>query len=344
MLNYGRTIHVRNVNEALPIALMLLRQAGVPSESRGLKTVRLPGPLMTVYSNPEERVLFGETRDANPFFHLMDALWMLSGSNRVDLPALFLPRIKQYSDDGVSFHGSYGYRLRYLNGFDQINRACDILAKKPDSRQVVLTIWDPRLDLGATTKDVPCNDMVMVDIVDGAVCITVCCRSNDAVWGAYGANAVQFSMLQEYIAARLELRVGYYVQMSNNLHVYDDNAYWQKYMQGEYDHTHIHNPYMAGVVMHPLATDAKDAALLFRDCVFLAHHVEVQGPDDMDVVPYESFYFATVVVPVLRAWKRRLAGDLDGALRHIENVQAWDWRTAMQSWIKRRIDNQGATK
>ena len=32
------------------------------------------------------------------------------------------------------------------------------------------------------------------------LCMTVCNRSNDMLWGAYGANVVHMSMLQEFVA------------------------------------------------------------------------------------------------------------------------------------------------
>jgi hypothetical protein len=51
--------------------------------------------------------------------------------------------------------------------------------------------------------------------------LTVCCRSNDAIWGAHGANAVHFSVLQEYLAARIGVGVGTMYQWSNNYHAYE---------------------------------------------------------------------------------------------------------------------------
>jgi hypothetical protein len=40
-------------------------------------------PVVTCYSAPTQRVLFSPMRDANPFFHLMEALWMLAGRDDV---------------------------------------------------------------------------------------------------------------------------------------------------------------------------------------------------------------------------------------------------------------------
>lgn len=338
----GNVLHVRNVNEALPLGLMMLKEYGVPAESRGMKTIRVPGPVMTVYERPYERVLFGEVRDANPFFHLFDALWLLSGSNRAELPAMFLPRIMDFSDDGTSFYGAYGYRLRYAFGVDQIQYACRLLKKKPDTRQVVMAIWHPR-DLGAVTKDLPCNDTIALDIVDDALNITVFNRSNDAIWGAYGANAVQFSVLQEYIANMVDVNVGTYCQVSNNFHAYVDNPYWKNFVAGEYDHTHVHHPYM-GATETPfrLAFGQEDGMNVFRDCVYLAHAVETHTLDN-DIV-FTSIFFNDVVEPALRAWFSHKSKEYDAALDHLTRVQAWDWRTVMSQWIIKRADKRAMDK
>ena len=50
--------------------------------------------------------------------------------------------------------------------------------------------------------------------------MTVCCRSNDIIWGTYGTNAVHFSMLQEYLAARLNAQLGVYRHISDSFHAY----------------------------------------------------------------------------------------------------------------------------
>lgn len=56
--------------------------------------------------------------------------------------------------------------------------------------------------------------------------MTVFNRSNDLIWGTLGANVVHFSVLQEYMAARLGVKVGVYNQVSNNLHVYTAPERW----------------------------------------------------------------------------------------------------------------------
>ena len=340
---YGAILRVNNVNEALPLGLTLLQERGVLSESRGLHTMRVPGPVSTVYSQPRQRVLFDTLRDANPFFHLIESLWVLSGSNRVELPKYFLDNISQFSDDGVVFHGAYGHRLRNAFGFDQIERACEMLKRKPDTRQVVLSIWNPIMDLGKATKDMPCNDMVMLDIVEGQLNMTVCNRSNDAVWGAYGANAVQFSVLQEFIAIMVGVKVGYYVQQSNNYHVYTDNPFWLKFREGEYEHGHVHNPYsLDSVHPYPLAVDATDAMLLYYDCIHMATRVE-QG-EDIRTVEYASEFGRTMIEPVVRAYTLYKMKLYASSMAVIQDLPASDWRLAMFEWVQRRAQRASDKK
>jgi len=54
-------------------------------------------------------------------------------------------------------------------------------------------------------------------------------RSNDMVWGCYGANAVHFSFLHEFIGRSTGLPLGTYTQVSVNLHAYIDGKMGKVY-------------------------------------------------------------------------------------------------------------------
>ena len=76
-------------------------------------------------------------------------------------------------------------------GGDQITSAINILKSNSDSRQVIIQIWDPN-DLERTdTKDKACNLCVVFRKRGKVLDMTVYNRSNDMLWGAYGANVVQ---------------------------------------------------------------------------------------------------------------------------------------------------------
>lgn len=228
---------VRNASDALSKGLSTLSVNGEVETSRNGSVLVLPDPVMTTYWAPEERVVFSPARNANPFFHLFESLWMLAGRNDLDYLAQFLPRYKDYSDDGKTAHGAYGYRWRHFFGFDQLEAAVFELKKNPNSRRVVISMWDGGVETAKFAndfcygdpaavllggKDVPCNTHIYLDRRNNRLNMTVCCRSNDAVWGAYGANVVHFSFLMEYLAAAIGCPMGEMRQFSNNFHAYMD--------------------------------------------------------------------------------------------------------------------------
>lgn len=150
---------------------------------------------------------------------------MLAGHNNVSFPARFAANIANYSDDSQTLNGAYGFRWRHHFASDQIQWVIQHLGADQDSRRAVIVMWDPSVDMhgcNVGSKDVPCNTTVYFrrDAKTKALNMTVSNRSNDIVWGCYGANAVHMSMLHEFVADSLHWEVGTYVQFSNNWHVY----------------------------------------------------------------------------------------------------------------------------
>ena len=188
-----RVINARNINEAYAYGVAMLREYGFTEPSRAGEVEVLPTPVTTRYLSPMERVLLAPGRVGNPVFHLMSAIWMMAGENHARWLDQF---VKDFSP-------------RYA----EIN---------PKDRQAVLQMWDPDTDLGGDWKDRPCNLCVLPRVNNGCLDITVMNRSNDIIWGLYGENHVQFSLLQEYIAASLGIPIGTYWHVSNNFHGYTD--------------------------------------------------------------------------------------------------------------------------
>lgn len=136
------------------------------SPSRNGDVIMVDEPITVTYERPLERVLHSRVRDCNPFFHLYEALWMLAGRNDVAPLAFYNSNIANYSDDGSTFNGAYGYRWRHgwkheepvwsehfgqnidvEKEFDQLNIIVDHLKKDPTSRRVVLQMWNIQDDL-----------------------------------------------------------------------------------------------------------------------------------------------------------------------------------------------------
>lgn len=190
----------------------------------------------TIITNPYRRVFGGYNRNPNVFFLLAEAMWIFIGRKDVRFLTLFNKKMETFSDDGQVFHAPYGFRLRHwgvrsedkyneenlhaAQGYDQVEDAIRLLYNNPNTRQVVMSIWNTDLDLGTKTKDIPCNDMIMLKIRDGKLITTIQNRSNDLHLGL-PTNVFQFSFLTEMMAGCLGIELGTQTHNSQSLHIYD---------------------------------------------------------------------------------------------------------------------------
>ncbi len=315
-----------NVNTAYAELWPKLKVFGVREKSRNGDVLVFPGPYLTTYFYPRERVLFDPERDANPVFHLMEAIWMLAGRDDVEFLLAYNARYIDYAEpDTGKVHGAYGARWREAFGFDQIKEIIDVLTIDRTSRQAVLQMWDANFDLGQDDrKDRPCNTHAYFDLRGGVLNMTVCCRSNDMVWGAYGANVVHFSMLQELIAHALGVHMGTYTQMSNNAHVYVDLDIVQRHLTSNPD---THDPYMSNEVVPLHMMNLGDDYDFFLDeCDYFCHN--------MTYVPENSFL--KMARRVQMAYIARKRGDPDWRSLLGDLSLRIDWVRAFLNWAERR--------
>lgn len=175
--------------------------------------------------NPRERWVVSRLPAINPAFAIAEVFWILAGSNDASFINFWNPSLPKFSGSGNVYHGAYGYRIINHFGVNQLERAYHALKNNPDSRQVVIQIWDVKSDLpnesGApVSSDIPCNLFSMLKVRDGKLEWTQVMRSNDLYRGT-PYNLVQFTTLQEILAGWLGLDVGGYYQISDSLHVYE---------------------------------------------------------------------------------------------------------------------------
>lgn len=340
-LKSGYAVTARNVNGMLQEAMWALAINGVPGESRNGPTLVMPGPTLLTYRCPEERVLFNAVRNANPFFHLMESLWMLAGRNDVAFVEQFVKRMTEFSDDGEVLHGAYGFRWRNWFAFDQLDSILEHLIEKPNTRRAVVSMWSPNGDLAASEgvggidgKDVPCNTHIYFNIDDGALDMTVCNRSNDLVWGACGANAVHLSVLQEYLASSLGIEVGTYFQFTNNLHLYTERfAIEDLKLRYAADDRYV--------------AQGEERLGTFRliTCARSAWDDDLRKfmSDPLGDTMYEDPFFNGVAAPMYAAWHehkhsaRHYAGVVTA-----NAIAADDWRVACLEWLNRSGDARKA--
>lgn len=336
-------------------------------ESRNGPVLQYQMPVLILYRNPRFRVLLNSARDANPFFHLYESVWMLAGKNEVDKLAYYVPRMKTFSDDGVHLHGAYGFRWRHRFGYDQLDWIVEHLKHDPDSRRCVLQMWDAGGDVVPSDlfmadnggKDTPCNTQAYFSIRSCAGCggsgymsdiaykecanpnqvctvckgshslkqflyMTVCNRSNDLVWGCLGANAVHFSYLQEYLAARIGVGIGYYYQFTNNLHVYADNFEPEAWLSDIETYPYKPNTQFISMIQDPERFEKE--LIWVADAPVTSPYLGCQEP-----------WFKNLIIPAMLAYTHYKEGDLFQALDSAGDILQDDWRTACVRWLTRRL-------
>lgn len=165
----------------------------------------------------------------NPAFAIAEVVWLVNGRNDSAFLNYFNPRLPAFAGKGDLYFGAYGFRLRKSFGVDQLTRAASTLRSNPDSRQVVLQIWNSASDLPDSDGkpvdvDVPCNIMAMLKVRAGKLEWTQVMRSNDLFLG-FPHNVVQFSTLQEIMAGWIGVQPGEYHHLSNSFHLYEKDDY-----------------------------------------------------------------------------------------------------------------------
>lgn len=352
-------IEARNVQHALVQGGAWLSRDGEQEPSRDGPVLVATTPVSTVYERPWERVLLDPVRDANPFFHLMESVWMLAGRRDPQWLDRYVRNFSaRFAEEGGEQHGAYGYRWRrhFARGMDrqeveidQLLQVAEMLRRDPTTRRAVLAMWDPTVDLNLPSRDLPCNTHVYFrsrpgddhDVGVRLLDITVCNRSNDIVMGAYGANAVHMSIMGEVVAGLAGMRLGRYTQVSNNFHVYLRDLAKMPEALGEdaYASGTIEVQPICGHYDDPLEiTDA--ATRVMRDCTAFCQTVSADGEQDYLYQFAQSDWFRNTVIPMQQAHDLWREGRREDAINWlmIDDRQRSDWLRAGLEWMQRRMD------
>jgi len=170
---------------------------GVKVSPRGNLTLEIPQKTISV--DMRFPVLVNSKRSLSYKFMAAEALWILTGDNRVESIAKYNSRIREFSDDGVTFFGAYGPRIA-----TQLDYVITKLRSDPDTRQAGLTIWREN---PPATKDVPCTVAIFFNIRQDQINCHVFMRSSDA-WLGVPYDVFNFSMLSYAVCNYLNNAVG----------------------------------------------------------------------------------------------------------------------------------------
>lgn len=189
------------------------------------KNVLEVGPAVLQLFNPRNRLLcFNKMRNIKRYCY-GEALWYMSGSNKLEFIEKYSKFWKHISDDGITCNSAYGKYIFYdmyptddcwSSQWEYVRRT---LQNDPTSRQAVIHIKPIQC---APTKDMVCTYVLQFSLRNNKLSLTVNMRSNDFYKGLT-YDVFQFTLLQELMAAQLDVELGEYVHIANNLHIYEED-------------------------------------------------------------------------------------------------------------------------
>ncbi len=227
MVEFACVIEEDNFTDLYKALMLKLLKDGIVTEPRGMKTYELMNANL-VLTNPRERLLYSRVRKHSYTYASAEFLWYLVGNNSLSFIEYYLPRMKEYSDDGVTVNSAYGYRI-FGHHEDFPNQWQNVMSKllnDQDTRQAIITIHYQK-DIDKPSKDVPCTLNLHFMIRNNRLNMFTQMRSNDSYMGLI-YDVFSFTLLQEHMLNLLrqhkdfpKLELGTYVHKSDSMHLYD---------------------------------------------------------------------------------------------------------------------------
>ncbi len=161
---------------------------------------------------------------------LHEVLWYLSGENHIRNLQKHTKIWDAWADENGNLETAYGYFWRHfpsaekdkegnwhVTEVDQIKYVIDEIKRKPYSRRLVVTAWEP----GNATKSKlpPCHYSFAFNVSNGKLNCHLTQRSGDIALGI-PFNLAAYSILTQIIAQEVELDVGYFAHTIIDAHIY----------------------------------------------------------------------------------------------------------------------------
>lgn len=170
-------------------------------------------------------IIYNPTRKLGYKFMAAEAAWILEGRDDVGSISPFSKDISKFSDDGITFFGAYGPRLK-----DQFQYVEDTLVADLHSRQAVATVW--RQNPGPS-KDIPCTVSLQWLVRHNVLHCVATMRSSD-LWLGHPYDIFNFSAYSFALMLQLNnhmdkadqphLTLGNLHLTAGSKHIYERNA------------------------------------------------------------------------------------------------------------------------
>lgn len=210
---------------------------GTPARAKALFSVK-----MRFY--PEHEAGLWNLRRTYPKMAINEMKWIhIDQSNSIDelRESYNIKWWDAWADSRGTTGKGYGYQaaqkhIYLVDGEEvrmtQIDYVRWALQNDPDSRRMVITLWNPKEQHEMTLP--PCAHTVTFNVIDGRLYAELSQRSQD-VMAAVNINAFQYMGLQRMLAAEAGLALGDFVHEVVNFHVYDRHIPLVEQMLADYE-------------------------------------------------------------------------------------------------------------
>jgi thymidylate synthase len=187
-------------------------------------------------------------RKLSPHYACAEVLWYLSRTRDIAMIKAYAPQYEKFAEDNIAY-GAYGDRwvrnmidrdmwkiARSEYCGDQLTAAIDLLKKKPDTRQAVVTMWEANDLMHAIAgdhKDLPCTLSMHFVLRNKTLNLITTMRSNDA-WLGLPYDVFAFTCILRLVAQAIGARPGQYIHQAASLHLYTRNCPAANEAQNEY--------------------------------------------------------------------------------------------------------------
>lgn len=150
-----------------------------------------------------------------------ELMWFLSGSTNIKyLQENGVSIWDEWADENGDLGPVYGKQWRDFNGVDQIHRAMEQLKEKPNSRQNVISAWNP-LDVPNMALP-PCHTMFQLRAHEGLLHMHMYQRSADWFLGV-PFNIASYALLNVIMAQYSGLNPGSLTLSYGDAHIYSNH-------------------------------------------------------------------------------------------------------------------------
>jgi thymidylate synthase len=127
---------------------------------------------------------------------------------------------KNFSEEFGSLDGGYGKAWRDFNGIDQIERSLRMLKEEPESRENIVSAWNPEDFLHMALP--PCHFAFQPHVKEGELSLSMYQRSADWFLGV-PFNLTSYSLLLLLLAKQSGYKPGYLYMHFGDTHLYENH-------------------------------------------------------------------------------------------------------------------------